>query len=317
MTVFDVDVPFDIRCELGEGPHWSAAHGLLRFVDINAGIVHELDPTTGDHREFDVASLVSLVLPVGESGDWLCGTRGDLVVLGADGRVGERHVIEADRPLNRINDGKADPAGRLWCGTMSLRWEPGQASLYCVGEDGLRTVLGDVTLSNGLGWDTDRARMYYVDSATQRVDVLRYDVATGAIEDRRPFAPIDPVDGLPDGLTLDADGCVWLALFGGGVLRRYDPDGALMAEITLPVRHPTSVAFGGDDLDTLFVTTSRHKLSEAERAASPSAGGLLVVDPGDVRGRAADVLSPAVAAAVRSLPVHEGRVSDEPGAGQA
>jgi len=165
-------------------------------------------------------------------------------------------------------------------------------------------VSGGMTVGNGLDWDLGRGRMYHIDSTSQQIDVHRYDVATGAVADRRVFVRVDPADGLPDGLTLDAEGCVWLCLYGGGAIRRYDPDGALMTTVHLPVPHVTSAAFGGPDLSTLFVTTSRHKLDEAERAAQPLAGALFVVDPG-IRGRAPSTASPAVAAVVSSSPQPE------------
>jgi sugar lactone lactonase YvrE len=300
-----VDIPFGFRCELGEGPHWDAASASLLFVDINQGVVHQLDPVTGVDAVLPVAPYVSLVVPVGDgSGDRVCAVKGDVVVLARDGTVGPRRVLEADRPGNRINDGKADPAGRLWCGSMSLTWEPERSSLYRVDATGVSEAVPGVTLSNGLDWDAERGRMYYIDSPTQRVDVFDYDHATGAIANRRPFATIDPADGLPDGMTVDADGCVWVALFGGGALRRYDPDGALMTVLELPVRHPTSIAFGGPELATMFVTTSRHKLTEAERADQPNAGAIVVVDAG-VRGRPANEVAPDVAAAIARLTVND------------
>ena len=240
-------------------------------------------------------------MPVRGTRDRICACGGELVLLGADDTERARLPVEADKPGNRINDGKADPAGRLWFGTMGKGWEPGVAALYRLDERGLRVIADGVTLSNGLDWDVERRRMYYVDSATQQIDVFDYDVATGAVENRRRWAAIDAADGLPDGLCLDAEGCLWLALFGGGVVRRYDPDGAVMANVTLPVAHPTCPVFGGDDLATLFVTTSRHKLTAEQRAQSPLAGALLVIAASG-RGRPCGVMSPAVAATLTYPP---------------
>ena len=297
-----VEIPFAFRCELGEGPHWDARTRTLLLVDINGGVVHRVDPISGAHEVRPVAPYVSLAVPIAGGDDAVCAVKGDVLRLGRDGAVGARHVVEAGRPGNRINDGKADPAGRLWCGSMSLAWEPGQSALYRIDERGAHVAVAGVTLSNGLDWDVDRGRMYYIDSPERRVDVFDYDVASGEIADRRPFAEID-IDGIPDGMAVDADGCVWVAVFGGGQVRRYDPDGALMTTVALPVKHPTSIAFGGPDLSTMFVTTSRHKLSDAERADRPDAGAVLVVDAG-VRGRPGAVLSAAVADAITALPVN-------------
>lgn len=299
-----IDVPFTFRCELGEGPHWDAARRLLLFVDINGGVVHELDPVTGVDTVLPVAPYVSLVVPIAGRSTRVCAVKGDALTLDVDGTVGARYVVEAGRPGNRINDGKADPAGRLWCGSMALSWAPGESALHRVDASGAAVVVDAVTLSNGLDWDVERERMYYIDSPEQRVDVFRYDVATGEIADRRPFVAIDPADGLPDGMTVDADGCVWVALFGGGALRRYDPDGTLMTVLELPVRHPTSIAFGGPDLATMFVTTSRHKLTADERADHPNAGAIVVVDAG-VRGRPANLVAAATADAIAALQVNE------------
>jgi sugar lactone lactonase YvrE len=295
-----VDAPFPGRCELGEGPHWDVARGRLRFVDINGGVIHDLDPATGDDHAVPVPPPVSFAVPVGDGPDLLCGTGADVTLLAGDGHTSGRLPVEPDRPGNRINEGKADPAGRLWFGSMSLSRTPGVASLYCLDAGGLRTVSRGMAIGNGMDWDLDRGRMYHIDSTTQRIDVYRYDLETGMVADRRVFARIDPADGLPDGLTLDADGCLWLCLYTGGTIRRYDPEGMLMTTVRLPVAHVTSAAFGGPDLSTLFVTTSRHRLNEAERAAQPLAGALLVVDPG-VRGRPPGRVSPAVAATVPSV----------------
>ena len=221
-----VDTPFPFRCELGEGPHWDAATATLLLVDINGGVVHRVDPVSGAHEVRPVAPYVSLVVPIAGSDDAVCAVKGDVLRLGGDGSVGARHVVEAGRPGNRINDGKADPAGRLWCGSMSLAWEPGQSALYRIDERGAHVAVDGVTLSNGLDWDVERGRMYYIDSPERRVDVFEYDVASGDIADRRPFAELD-IDGIPDGMAIDADGCVWVAVFGGGQVRRYDPDGSV------------------------------------------------------------------------------------------
>lgn len=306
-----VDVPWTFRCELGEGPHWDATRGRLLFVDINAQLLHRLDPVSGDHRVVPVAPYVSFAIPIAGTSDTLCATQGDLVVVGADGNVGARRVIESGRPAHRLNDGKADPAGRVWCGSMGISERRPDSSLHRIDANGARVVLDGITLSNGLAWDLERERMYYIDSPTGRVDVLRYDHATGEVEDRRPFVEIagggvgsgSDIGVIPDGMTIDADGCVWVAVFGGGQLRRFDPDGALMTAVDLPVAHPTSLAFGGPDLSTLFVTTSRHRLSIEERATSPTAGALLVVDAG-IRGRPAATVAAPVLAAIAQLPVH-------------
>ncbi len=157
----------------------------------------------------------------------------------------------------RLNDGACDPAGRFWVGSMALDERPGAAALYrFTPGDGLEQVLDGVGLSNGIGWSPDGERMYYIDSLTYRVDVFDFDVAAGTISGRRPFVSVDPSDGIPDGLVVDDEGGVWVALFGGGAVRRYTPDGALDRVLELPVEKVTACCLGGDDGRSLYVTTA-------------------------------------------------------------
>ena len=155
----------------------------------------------------------------------------------------------------RSNDGACDAAGRFWIGTMALDLTPGAGALYCY--DGkLRRVLDGVTLSNGLGWTRDDTQMYYIDSTEQRVDVFDFELASGQLDKRRPFVSIDRSDGIPDGLTVDHEGGVWVALYGGSCVRRYDERGRLDAVVEVPAENVTSCCFGGDDGRSLFVTTA-------------------------------------------------------------
>jgi sugar lactone lactonase YvrE len=189
--------------------------------------------------------------------------------------------VEDDRPGNRFNDCKCDPAGRLWAGTMSGEDAPGEASLYRLAPGAeIERVISGTTISNGLGWSTAGDRMYFIDSTTHRVDVFDYDAGSGEISGRRAFAEMEPSDGLPDGMTVDSEGGVWVCLFGGGALRRYGVDGALEAHLELPVTNPTSPVFGGPDLRTLYVTSARHNLSEEQLAGEPLAGAVLALEPG-------------------------------------
>jgi sugar lactone lactonase YvrE len=209
------------------------------------------------------------------------------------GRVDMLATVEADRPQNRMNDGACDPAGRFWAGTMALDERPQAGALYRLDPDGtVHTMLAGVTISNGIDWSLDGRRMYYVDSPTRRIDVFDFDPGTGAIADRRPFVEIPAEAGIPDGITVDAAGFVWLALWGGAALHRYAPDGTRERTVPLPVSHPTSCAFGGPDLDELYVTSARRPLTPDERAHEPMAGGLLRVRPG-VTGRPAHVFGMA------------------------
>jgi sugar lactone lactonase YvrE len=274
------DIALDAGDQLGEGPFWDDRRNELLRVDISRGLVHGWNPSTGAawRREYD-AEVGAAVPRAGQDG--LVVAVGRRIVL--DDGEGERTLarVEEDRPGNRFNDCKCDPSGRLWAGTMSGESSPGEASLYRLAPGGeIERVISGTTISNGLGWSPARDRMYFIDSTTRRVDVFDYDASSGEITGRRAFAELDPSDGLPDGMTVDSEGGVWVCVFGGGAVLRYGEDGALEARVELPVTNPTSAVFGGPDLRTLYVTSARHELSEEQLAAEPLAGAVLTLKPG-------------------------------------
>ncbi|HXH06865.1 MAG TPA: SMP-30/gluconolactonase/LRE family protein [Vicinamibacterales bacterium] len=289
------ELVLDARAELGEGPVWDDRRQRLVWVDILKGRVHRFDPATGRCESRTVPRPVGAAA-LGEDGSLLLAVQGGFAWFDFDrGRYVLLAEVEAGRSDLRMNDGACDPAGRFWAGSMAFDERPGAGALYRVdpvpGDDpapvGARAtlVLRDVTISNGLDWSGDHRRMYYVDSGTRRIDVFDFDVARGTIANRRPLVAIEPEAGTPDGITVDADDHIWVALWGGGAVRRYTPDGRLDRVIMLPVTHPTSCAFGGPDLADLFVTTATVALSPAERTQQPYAGGLYRIRPG-VTGRA-------------------------------
>jgi sugar lactone lactonase YvrE len=164
---------------------------------------------------------------------------------------------------------------------MALDERPGAGALYRLSVDGtVERMLPEVSISNGIGWTGDNRRMYFIDSPTQRIDVFDFDVEAGTICNRRPFVSIPPGSGVPDGLTLDADDFVWVALWRGGAVHRYTPDGELDLIVRVPVTHPTSCAFGGPDLRDLYITTASIALSDGERARQGMAGDLFRCRPG-------------------------------------
>jgi sugar lactone lactonase YvrE len=282
--VLEAEVAVRAQCELAEGPVWDSARRLLRWVDILPGRVHAFDPVTGAHSWFEVGA------PVGAAGL----TRGGGLVLAlVDGfalsgpsgedlrRLGEFSV---DRSVVRFNDGKPDPWGNFVAGTMAWQETSGPpCSLYRLSPDAAVTELfGGVGLSNGLDWSDDRRTFYYADSLAGGVDVFATDPDTGALSSRRRFVPVS--GGLPDGLTLDAAGCLWLAVWGSGELHRYTPDGRLDTVVTLPAAQVTSAAFGGADLSTLYITTAREKFTADDLRQQPHAGDIFACTPG-VAGR--------------------------------
>jgi sugar lactone lactonase YvrE len=280
----EAEIALEAGDQLGEGPFWDELRGELLRVDISRGLVHGWNPSTGDTWRRECDGEVGAAVPRA-GGEGLVMAVGRRILLDDGEGVQVLASVEEDRPGNRFNDCKCDPAGRLWAGTMSGESSPGGGSLYRLapGQEIERVVPG-TTISNGLGWSPEGDLMYFIDSPTQRVDVFDYDAASGQISGRRAFAEIDPADGLPDGMAVDSEGGVWVCLFGGGAVRRYSDAGALEANVPLPVTNPTSPVFGGPGLRTLYVTSARHRLSEEQLAAEPPAGAVLALAPG-VAGR--------------------------------
>lgn len=290
------EAPFPYRHELGEMPYWDAGRRLLCYVDIDRGSINELDVVSGNLTTIEVAAPLGFAMPVAGGDVRLCGQGNDLIAVDASGHVLGRMAIEPGLDGNRMNEGKTDPRGRLWFGSMSKTREPEQAALYRLDANGLSRIR-TITTGNGTDWDVERGRMYHVDSPTQRIDMYDYDVTTGQVENLRAWATIDAGDGLPDGLTIDSEGCVWVALFRGGAVRRLDPDGAVMLDVALPTPFVTCPVFGGDDLSTLFVTSSQHRIPLDERANHPLAGALFVIET-DTTGRLPNAVAPEVAGKV-------------------
>ena len=280
------EVVVDHRSELGEGPVWISGDEALIWVDISVGRLNRLVPATGQLDRLDIGQPVGAVVPRA-AGGLLLALRDGVGVLD-EFAAGERAVIrvevEADLEQNRMNDGKCDPAGRFWVGTMSFAARPGAGSLYRVDADlSVTRVISGTTIANGLGWSPDGTSMYFTDSAAQSVWAFDFDASTGMVENRRLLISVQEPGVLPDGMAIDAEGGIWTALWGGSAVRRYSATGILDQEIPFPVSQVSSCAFGGTDLEDLYVTTARTGLSEAGLAQEPDAGCLFRLDPG-VRG---------------------------------
>ncbi|MFB7245102.1 calcium-binding protein [Streptomyces populi] len=275
MTAVEVAVP--AHAALGEGPTWDARAERLIWVDILGSRIHTYDPASGRRTVTATEQHVGAAKPRA-GGGLVVNLRDGVGLYGAQGSGEPFRWLHRDPvPGRRANDAAVAPDGSLWFGTMRYDEAPRGGSLSRLTPDGtVRTVLDDVAVSNGTGWSPDGRLMYYIDSPTRRIDV--FDVGEDRTPTgRRPLVTVD--DGFPDGLTVDADGCVWVALWDGGAVRRYTPDGVLDRVIELPVRRPTACAFGGPGLADLYVTTARTGLT----APHPMSGSLLVV-PGAGKG---------------------------------
>jgi sugar lactone lactonase YvrE len=268
------------RYELGEGPTWDAERGELAWVDIYQGRVHVYDPRTGRRASFDVGQPVGAAV-AREQGGFALALRDGFAVL--DRGTGAVEVVAPIVPFDSatlMNDGKCDSGGRFWAGTVEAGERP-QGALYRLDPDGrLTRILSGIGCSNGIGWSPDDSVMYYVDTATQRVDVLDFDAATGNVENRRELASFPRDWGVPDGLAVDAEGHLWIAFWGGGCLRRVAPDGALDRVVELPASQVTSAVFAGADLRDLYVTSAFTDLPPERREVEPHAGALFRLRPG-------------------------------------
>lgn len=269
------------RAELGEAPFFHEPSNELWWVDLYRRRIHATSLVSGTSRSVDLQRRASFVFPGRDSSERLLGAPDGLVTLNGDHSSDTLISIDETDEDTCLNDGKADERGRLWVGTLSLSRATAKCALYRVDLDGsVDKVLTDVGLSNGLGWSPDGSVFYYIDSHTQTISAFDFDSAAGSISNRRFFAEIPGGQGMPDGLAVDQDGGVWVALYRGAAVHRYGLDGKLDQVVTLPATYPTSVAFGGATGRTLFVTTAMALLSEDERKAESAAGRLLALDVG-------------------------------------
>lgn len=264
--------------EVGEGPVWDDAAGELLWVDIPVGLIHRWRPGTS------TVATIAADQPVGavalrRTGGLVAAVRDGFALVDEEtGELERLRPVEIDRAENRMNDGKCDSAGRFWAGTMSEDMRPGAGSLYRLDPDlTVTTVLSGVSVSNGLGWSPDDRTMYYVDSLERAIDAFDFDAQRGKLSNRRRLVAIEAEDGMPDGMAVDSAGFVWVALWGGGAVRRYGPAGELDSVVRLPATQVSSCTFGGADLRDLYVTSASRGLSADDRRRQPDAGAVFRV----------------------------------------
>lgn len=261
-----------------EGPVWWPRLGCLRFVDMLAGAVLDV-AEDGSVTRHDIGSPVAAVLrPRRDGGAVIAGEHG-LVLADDDDLTDLDHLapVVTDDGI-RFNEGACDPQGRFWFGTMAYAKTQGAAAMYRFDGERTEQVWGDLTIANGLAWSPDGTLAYFNDTPTGRTDV--FDAGPDGLTDRRPFVAHPEANGHPDGLCVDAEGGVWVAMNHGSTVCRFDPAGSLTAVVELPVSQVTACTFGGPDLETLFITTSREGMADGQE---PRAGSVFVADPG-VRG---------------------------------
>lgn len=274
----DVEVLTEAADLLGEGLLWEPDRERLVWVDIERCLLRSYRPRDGRLVEVRLAQRPTAVVPR-EGGGYVVAIESGIAELGdLDGSLQMLVLLEEERPHNRLNDAKCAPDGRLFVGTMHEGGAEREAALYRIdGDYSVTLVLSDVSLSNGLGWSPAGDTMYFVDTTTRGVDAFDYVLGSGELRRRRRIVTFTPEDGLPDGMTVDADGCLWVALWGGGEVRRYRPDGRLDGAIELPASQITNCCFGGAGMSDLYITSARLGLTQQQLAAEPFAGAVFRV----------------------------------------
>ncbi len=279
-SLYQPTVALPATDHLGEGPFWDRRSNQLIHVDINRGAVHRWKPGSRRQETTHLGAPVSFAIPRKEGG-LIVGRQHSVCALEVGGSQRTLATLRDRDDDVRFNDAKCDGHGRLWAGTMSTSRTPGVGALYRLAPQGeLEAMVDGTTISNGIGWSPDWERMYFIDSTTQRIDLFDFDLATGELANRRMLAEIDAADGLPDGLAVDAQDRIWVCLFGGGAVRCYSSAGQLEHAIELPVSNPTCPCFGGERLDTLYVTTAQHRLTRKQLGREPLAGSLFSIPVG-------------------------------------
>jgi len=279
---------------LGEGARWDARRDELLRVDIVAGRVFR-DRVSADGslelvRSYDVPGTVGAIVPIDGDDGWLLAAGRGFAHLLPDGAI--RVLAEVVADDSRMNDGACDPEGRFWAGSLAHDHRDGAGALWRFERDGTVTrMLDGLTIPNGIGWSLDRRTMYFIDSGPRLIRAFDFDDGVGEISNARVLVTVDASVGAPDGLTVDAAGDLWVAVYDGGRVQRYAPDGTLREEYLVPAAQTTSCAFGGPGLHRLYVTTATEDWSDAERLAEPTAGVVYHLDT-SATGRPADPFRP-------------------------
>lgn len=276
----------DHLCLLGESPLWDAASGTIFWVDILQGEIHAWEGLAQNHRTWKMEQPIGAIA-LCTSGRLVGALQQGFFYINKDnGQLDFIANPETHLPGNRFNDGKCDPAGRFWAGTMSTTGVSGAGSLYTLEPHGsCSRKVSDVSVSNGMAWSPDASQFYFIDTPTRVVVAYDFDAESGAISNKRIVVRIPENMGKPDGMTIDEEGMLWIALWGGGEVTRWDPaTGRLLHQFLLPVTHVSSCTFGGDDLNDLYVTTARVGLNEQALAEQPLAGALFVLKNCGFRG---------------------------------
>lgn len=270
------------QARLGEGAIWHPTEQKLYWVDIEGKMLHVFDPESGEDKSFDVTERIGTVVPTMAGGAILALQNGIALFDLSTGEMAHKLDPEEHIPGNRFNDGKCDPMGNLWVGSMALDEKDPVGSVYKVKPDfSFEKMISGVTVSNGICWSLDGDVMYYIDSPTRRVVAYDFRMDKASISNPRTVIKVADHMGFPDGMTIDQNGMLWVALWGGAAVGCWNPKtGELIRKIEVPAPHVTSCAFGGKNLDKLYITSARQGLSQAQLDKYPHSGDLFVAEVG-------------------------------------
>ncbi|MGF1558834.1 MAG: SMP-30/gluconolactonase/LRE family protein [Flavobacteriaceae bacterium] len=286
---FQATLLFDAKAILGEGPVWDFKKQLLYWVDIENGKLHCHNTMNGENKEWCFGEMLGAAVPT-ESGKMLLALESGLATYDFEKDTLTRHpVLENGEPRMRYNDGKVDPNGNFWIGSMHKEFVAKSGNLYCVTHDFKSTIeISETTISNGMAWASDQRKFYYIDSPTFEVLVFDFDRVNGSISNRKCAFKIPESNGTPDGMCIDGEDMLWIAHWGGGCVRRWNPNnGEILEEISISAPQVTSCCFGGEHLNTLYITTARSGMTEEQLAEFPLSGGLFQYHP-QVKGVSID-----------------------------
>lgn len=282
MPKSEVSLAFEIKAQLGEGALWNHKNNTLYWIDIEGKILHVFDPKSTTNEEYVMPSRIGTVV-ARKNNEALVALENGVFNYNFNTRQTTPFVLmEKELEGKRLNDGKCDPSGRLWVGSMHFDQLKGQADLYSIDSIGtLSTKIENVTISNGIVWTADSKTMYYIDTPSSQIKAYDFDSKTGVISNERVAVNVPESLGYPDGMAIDSDDMVWVGMWNGDAVVKFDPKtGDVLQKIEVPAHNITSCAFGGKDLDTLYITTARLDMTPAELEKYPLAGSLFKVVPG-------------------------------------
>jgi len=274
-----IETVLNYSCLLGEGPVWDAKQKTISWVDIVNGQIHEFSPTKQTHKILELGEMIGSIA-LCTDGNYIGALENGFAFINRQsGEIKRIADPESHLPKNRFNEGKCDPAGRFWAGTMALSEESGAGNLYVLNDQLIYSKKIDgVSISNGLAWSLDQNSLYYIDTPTMEVVRFDFDKESGSISGKKTIIRMEEKQGYPDGMTLDKEGNLWIAHWDGWQISQWDPiSGKQIGQIRMPVARITSCTFGGEHYQDLYITSAKKGLSESELRKQPLAGSLFVI----------------------------------------